>query len=78
MSRERNVATLKHSTLNSSTIARRCRQIQARWTPEERRQRQEWGRQGAQDLLQLIVAGHEPEIWAVGALDNADVSRLAS
>ncbi len=53
------------------------REIQSRWSPQERRQRAAEGRRRIQEFLQMV--GETPaadEIWAVGALANDDLERL--
>ena len=72
---------MNHSspTLQESLIAHRVREIQGRWTPQERRRRAEAGRRLRREFVRCIVdMPTEPEIWAVGALDDADLQRIAS
>ena len=52
-------------------------QIQSRWSPEVRRQRETEGRRRARDFVRDFLASPaEPEIWAVGSLGQDDLQRL--
>ena len=57
----------------------KLRDIQSKWSPDQRRRRAETGRRRMNELYRLIIRDEEePEIWAVGAPAWDDVSRLAS
>lgn len=61
-----------------SSIALRVREVQVQWSSQERHRRAAAGRRLSQELLrQISEVPDEPEIWAVGALDDADLQRLA-
>jgi hypothetical protein len=66
------------TSARKSNIAPRVRQIQARWSSDERRQRAEEGRRRRQQLFDLLTSSSsEPEIWAVGAPADDDMRRVA-
>ncbi len=58
-------------------VTHRLREIQARWSPDERRARAAEGHRRRQQLFTLISCPAEPEIWAVGAPGDDDLPRLA-
>lgn len=60
-----------------SFVARHLEEAQARWSPEERRQRAVLGRRRTQELMQLIDgAPSEGDLWAVGSVGADDLARL--
>lgn len=61
---------------NSNRQARR-QEIQAQWSADERSARAAAGRRRQEQLAQLLFDQAEPEIWAVGAPCDRDLSRLA-
>lgn len=76
---ERPTMTYATSPKQDSLIARRTREIRGHWTPQERRQRAEVGRRLRHEFVRRIVdAPCEPEIWAVGAIGDEDMQRIAS
>lgn len=76
---ERRIMTSTTSPKLSSSIARRVREVRGQWSPQERRQRAEEGRRLRSEFVRRIVeAQYEPEIWAVGALGDEDLQRIAS
>ena len=58
-------------------VTHRLREIQAQWSPAERRARASEGRRRREQLFGIIACPTEPEIWAVGAPGNDDLPRLA-
>jgi hypothetical protein len=65
--------------IRPGTISQRVRDIQANWNPIKRRQRACQGRRRLERLGRLVVAPCKTaEVWAVGALDTADLHRLAA
>ena len=67
------------AALLNSKIAIRpgMREIQAQWSPQERRQRAAEGRRRLQEFLRLVEEpSAETEIWAVGAPCDDDLPRL--
>jgi hypothetical protein len=62
--------------LHKSRDSRR-REIQANWSPAERRARADAGRQRRRQLAELLIDPAEQEIWAVGAPGSDDLPRLA-
>lgn len=63
---------------DSVSVSRRVRDVRAGWSPRERCQRAHQGRCQLQEFLTLIAESDaEPEIWAVGALTDTDLQRLA-
>jgi hypothetical protein len=74
------IVIMSHSAtfVRNSGIAPRVRQIQARWSSDERRQRAEEGRRRREQLFALLTSTREePEIWAVGAPADDDMRRVA-
>ena len=72
--------TMNHATSPKpeSTIAKRVRQIRDRWSPQERLRRAEVGRRRSLEFMRRIIeVPVEPEIWAVGALGDEDLRRIA-
>lgn len=66
-----------HTISRESFIARHLEEAQARWSPEERRQRAALGRHRAQELMRLIDgAPAEADLWAVGSVGPDDLARL--
>jgi hypothetical protein len=66
------------SPKQTSLIARRAREIRGHWSPQERQQRAEEGRRLRREFVRRIVeAPCEPEIWAVGAIGDEDMQRIA-
>jgi hypothetical protein len=64
---------------NQSSLAVRIREIQRQWSPKERVRRAELGQRRLREFLQRILQPPiEPEIWAVGAIGDEDIRRLAS
>jgi hypothetical protein len=55
----------------------RRQEIQDQWSDDERRARAAAGRRRRQELVQMLEEAWEPEIWAVGAPGDEDLSRLA-
>jgi len=64
--------------LNSKIAVRPgMREIQAQWSPQERRQRAAEGRRRMQEFFRLVEEpSAETEIWAVGSLGDDDLQRL--
>lgn len=61
-----------------STFSQRLCEIQASWSPVQRRHRALQGRRLRQQLIRLVgLSTPEPEIWAGGATAVADLERLA-
>ena len=76
---ERQIMPNTTSPNQSSLIARRAREVRGQWSPQERRHRAEEGRRLRSEFVRRIVqAQYEPEIWAVGALGDEDLQRIAS
>lgn len=64
--------------VRKSNIAPRIRQVQARWSSDERRERAAEGHRRRQQLFELLGSEEaEPEIWAVGAPAGDDMWRIA-
>lgn len=59
-------------------LRNKLRNIQSRWSIDERRQRAEEGRRRTREFVRLLNdQDFEPEIWAVGAPAWDDVRRIA-
>jgi hypothetical protein len=70
---------MKTAAFSNSKIDLRpgMREIQAGWSPQERRARAIEGRRRMQELFRMVErASTDPEIWAVGALADDDLQRL--
>ena len=68
-----------HVTVTSpkqSTITSRVRMLHKKWTPQDRRRRAVEGGRKAANLIRMIRAPQEPEIWATGSLMEIDLQRL--
>ena len=67
-------------TLGGATIRRRIRDIQATWSPQERRRRAATARRRISRLLSFIGPQDqaEPEIWAVGSPADCDLARCST
>lgn len=63
--------------LPKSSRETRRREIQANWSPEERRARAAAGRRRQEKLAEMLHDPCDQEIWAVGAPGSDDLSRLA-
>ena len=66
-----------------SSIHPGMREVQARWTPETRRERAQAGRRRMQEFLDLVATSDwssspasDDDLWAVGALGDDDWQRL--
>lgn len=53
------------------------REVQARWSPQERRQRAAEGQRRIREFLRIVERDSAAEdVWAVGALGDEDLRRL--
>jgi hypothetical protein len=63
--------------LNHAQLMHKAAQIRMTWTPRVRRRRSAHTRDMFRRFAQLTLGARSEEIWAVGALTDADLRRLA-